>query len=151
MKDYFVRLFEYDRYTNQLMMENIIKTNDPQKPLKLMAHLLAAQQIWLKRCEGLSAAGSVLWPDWPADTCMELIKQNNIEWLNYLDKLDATDFEKIISYKNLRGDSYENRLTDILAHVINHGTHHRAQMGHELKAAGLAELPITDYIFYLRN
>jgi uncharacterized damage-inducible protein DinB len=69
----------------------------------------------------------------------------------YLDGLQPDDFEKIISYKNSRGDAFENRLSDILAHVINHGTHHRAQIGQQLKSGGLENLPITDYIFYIRE
>ncbi|MDB5154777.1 MAG: hypothetical protein JWR54_3528, partial [Mucilaginibacter sp.] len=56
----------------------------------------------------------------------------------------------VISYKNLKGDDFENKLSDVLAHLINHGTHHRAQVGQHLKLAGV-ELPNTDYIFYIRN
>jgi uncharacterized damage-inducible protein DinB len=65
--------------------------------------------------------------------------------------LDDNAFEEIVYYKNLRGDGYENKLEDILAHLINHGTHHRAQIGQELKLAGVENLPVTDYIFYIRE
>jgi uncharacterized damage-inducible protein DinB len=34
--------------------------------------------------------------------------------------------------------------------LINHGTHHRAQIGQLIKFDGLEILPNTDYIFYLR-
>jgi uncharacterized damage-inducible protein DinB len=64
--------------------------------------------------------------------------------------LNDNDFERLISYKSLRGDAFENKLIDILGHVINHSTHHRAQAGQYLKIAG-TDLPITDYIFYLRE
>jgi len=63
----------------------------------------------------------------------------------------VADFEKNIYYKNLKGIAYKNKLADILAHVINHGTHHRAQAGQQLKFAGFENLPITDYIFYVRD
>jgi len=115
-----------------------------------MAHLLAAQQIWINRCKGLPATVGELWPDLPADTLKGLITENSTAWLNYLDGLQPDDFEKLISYKSIRGDSFENKLADILGHVINHGTHHRAQAGQHLKEVGV-DLPITDYIFYLRQ
>lgn len=151
MKTYFTQLFNYDRYANELILQTIIKANNPEKPVKLMAHLLAAQQIWFNRCKGLPATGGALWPDWRADTFAGLIAENSTAWVNYLDELQPGDFDILINYKTLKGDSFQNKLSDILAHVINHGTHHRAQAGQHLIAAGIESLPITDYIFYLRK
>ena len=150
MKAYFIRLFNYDQYANELMLNTIIKAGSPQKPVQFMAHLLAAQQIWLNRCKGLPAIGGALWPDWPVDTLADIIDKNSRQWLSFLNGLQPEDFERSISYKNFKGESFENKLTDILAHVINHGTHHRAQTGQHLKAMGF-DLPVTDYIFYLRQ
>jgi uncharacterized damage-inducible protein DinB len=151
MKDYFIRLFNYDCYVNLLILKTIIEANNPEKPVKLMAHLLAAQQIWLSRCKGKPAIGSALWPDWKPDVFEQMINDNHRAWINFLDYSDPDDFDKIISYKNFKGDAFENKLSDILAHLINHGTHHRAQAGQQLKFAGVENLPNTDYIFYIRN
>ena len=151
MKAYFTRLVNYDRYANDLILDAILKANQPEKPVKLMAHLLAAQQIWLNRCKGLPAPTGALWPDWQADTFADTIARNNADWLNYLDGLQPEDLEKLVSYKNSKGDAFQNHLSDVLAHVINHGTHHRAQAGQHLKAAGFENLPNTDYIFYIRQ
>jgi uncharacterized damage-inducible protein DinB len=150
MKDYFIRQFQYDRYTNQVILETIIKAGNPDKPVKLMAHLLAAQQIWLNRCKDLPAVNTVLWPDWQADTFADIIAQNNSNWISFLTALGDGDLQKSIKYKNSKGESFENKLVDILGHVINHGTHHRAQAGQHLILAGAEQLPPTDYIFYLR-
>jgi uncharacterized damage-inducible protein DinB len=149
MKDYFIRLFNYDRHTNLLMTEMIINAGSPEKPVQLMAHLLAAQQVWLTRCNNEPFTGA-LWPDWKSDTFIKTIEDNSKGWLDYIDTLIPDDFDKLISYKNTRGEGFENRLSDILAHAINHGTHHRAQVGQHLKSAG-TDLPFTDYIFYLRQ
>jgi len=150
MKDYFIRLFNYDRHTNLLILETIIDAQGPEKPVKLMAHLLAAQQVWFNRCTASPSSVSALWPDWPADTLGHLVNQNHDNWISYLATLGLGDFDKLISYKTLKGEGFENKLCDILAHVINHGTHHRAQAGQHLLAAGAEKLPVTDYIFYLR-
>jgi uncharacterized damage-inducible protein DinB len=150
MRSYFIRLFNYDRHANRLILNTIMNVDHPEKSIKLMAHLLAAQQIWFSRCNRLPVFNSVLWPDWPADTLAGMTDENHDKWISYLNSLDGGDFEKLIGYKNLKGDSFENKLSDILAHVINHGTHHRAQAGQHLLIAGVQQLPITDYIYFLR-
>jgi uncharacterized damage-inducible protein DinB len=149
MKDYFIRLFNYDTHTNLLMAEMIINAGSPEKPVQLMAHLLAAQQVWLTRCKYEPFTG-VLWPDWKAGTFVKTIEENGKGWIDYLGTLTPADFDKPVNYKNTKGESFENKLIDILAHAINHGTHHRAQMGQYLKAVG-TDLPFTDYIFYIRQ
>ncbi len=151
MKDYFIRLFNYDKWANQAVLNAIREADGPEKPVRLMAHLLAAQQIWLGRCKGEPVIGAALWPDWEADKFERLIRDNSDAWLNYLNTVTTADFEKNIYYKNLKGIAYQNKLVDILTHVINHGTHHRAQAGQQLKFAGAETLPITDYIFYIRD
>jgi uncharacterized damage-inducible protein DinB len=151
MKDYFIRLFKYDHFANQTIVKAIRSANDPVKAVQLMAHLLTAQQVWLSRCVGEPAAPVVLWPDGNANGFEQLINNNSRLWLNYLDTLSAADFEKAIVYQNTQGTPYQTQLSDILAHLINHGTHHRAQIGQQLKFAGAESLPNTDYIFYIRN
>jgi uncharacterized damage-inducible protein DinB len=132
------------------MLETIKKANDATEPIRLIAHLLAAQQIWLNRCKKEPAISSALWPDWNVGTFEQIINDNHQKWISFLEGLNNDDFEKQISYKNSRGESFENKLSDVLAHVINHGTHHRAQAGQYLKLVGV-ELPNTDYIFYMRQ
>ncbi|HVW96741.1 MAG TPA: DinB family protein [Mucilaginibacter sp.] len=152
MKTYFTRLINYDAYANELLLNAMISAGLPGNSAELMSHLLAAQQVWLKRCKGLDATGTYLWPiDWQAERIRETININHENWLNYIDGLADEDFEKIIYYRNMSGDAMESRQSDILAHLINHGTHHRAQIGQQLKVAGTEKLPVTDYIAYTRK
>jgi uncharacterized damage-inducible protein DinB len=150
MKSYFTRLFNYDRCVNEIILKTIIAANEPEKPVQLMAHLLAAQQVWYNRCNDLPAFGGALWPDWKAGSFEQLITDNHGRWISFLNKIDDADFEKSIEYQNSKGDTFSNKLADILAHVINHGTHHRAQAGQHLKFVGTS-IPMTDYILYLRQ
>jgi len=118
-----------------------------------MAHILAAQQIWLNRCMYLSPAPVNLWEsgEIDADAFQNLAIENHAAWINYLNSLTETSFDEVITYKNSKGEPFSSKLVDILSHLINHGTHHRAQIGQQLKFAGLAEIPLTDYIFYIRQ
>jgi hypothetical protein len=63
MKDYFIRLINYDHYANQIILKLIRDANSPEKPVQLMGHLLAAQQRWLNRCLYTHVIDNVLWPE----------------------------------------------------------------------------------------
>jgi len=151
MKAHFLKMFDYDKYANILILESILVMKAPEKPVQLMAHLLASQQIWLNRCKELPAVGSALWPDWKAETFEGIIRENYLNWTDFIHQLKPDDFNKFVAYQNSKGESFENQLSDVIAHLINHGTHNRAQAGQYLKLAGLKQLPVTDYIFYMRN
>jgi uncharacterized damage-inducible protein DinB len=151
MKSYFVRLFNYDQFANTQINELILKTNKDDKPVQLMAHLLSAEQLWLTRCKGINTSGVSSWPNWEANSFESIIESNHNEWITFLNTLNESDFDRIIHYQNSAGDVFENTLCDILAHVINHGTHTRAQIGQLLKRSENDNLPITDYSYYLRQ
>ncbi|RYZ97668.1 MAG: hypothetical protein EOP47_21120 [Sphingobacteriaceae bacterium] len=148
MKEYFTNLFKYDRYSSLLLLPVITEAGNPAKAVQIMAHILAAQQVWIDRCKGLSNANNAeLWPDWQADTFEQLMQDCHMQWLSII---SDSDLDQTISYKSLKGIAFESTLTDILTHVINHGTHHRGQIGQYLKFAGIEELPILDYIAFTR-
>ena len=150
MKDYFIRLLHYDRYANLRILAALVETEDHIKAEQLLAHLLTAQRVWLGRCIDKPTHITTLWPDWKADTFEQKINENHQQWLTYLESLNEDNFEQSVQYKNLQGDPFETKLTDILAHLFNHGTHHRAQAGQHLKLAG-TDLPNTDYILFARQ
>jgi len=149
LTDHFTGLFNYDKYVNGQLAGLIKVSNNKGKPAELMAHLLTAQQVWLSRCEGVPLNEYQLWPDIDAEQFDEIIEKNHREWINLMNT--EADPERIVAYKNTKGEKFSNRLVDILSHVINHGTHHRAQIGMLLKQTEGIELPSTDYIFYVRS
>ena len=149
MKSYFLRLLNYDHFANRKVIELIIQTAANGKPIEIMAHLLTAQQTWLKRLKTSPAPLSPLWPDWSIDEIKHIIESNYNSLFAYLENLQPQSFEQIIAYQNSAGE-FQNTVADILAHLFNHGTHHRAQIGTLLKANG-TEMPALDYILYIRN
>jgi len=129
----------------------MLAANAPQNTVDLMSHLLGAQKVWLSRCVGDPSLGGEIWPHFPAAQLDQIIDDNHRAFVNYLNTLDTAELDKVIYYKNSHGVAFENKLVDILSHVINHGTHHRAQIGQQLKLTGIEKLPTLDYIFYIRN
>jgi uncharacterized damage-inducible protein DinB len=152
MKNFFINLFNYDCFANKTILDVLIKSNQPAKAVQLMAHLLAAQQVWYNRCKSLPPFTGTLWQDdGKIEEFAGAIRKNNTEWVSYLKSLNPDNFEGIISYKNMKSEPFESKLSDILMHIINHGTHHRAQIGQHLKLAGIENLPVLDYIAYTRQ
>ena len=151
MKEYFINLLNYDRDSNLQLTAVLLAANAPHEAVRVMSHLLMAQKVWLSRCSKTPAPAGPLWPDWQAAQFNSLIEENSKAWIAYLDKLTEANFNQIISYTNFKGEKWNDSLINILAHLINHGTHHRAQIGQHLKAAGVERLPVTDYIFYVRR
>lgn len=148
MKTYFSRLLDYDRYANLILLNTILDAGTPEKPVQLMAHLLVTQQAWLSRCKK-EIRKIIVFPDWKADIFKAMIEENHQQWIAFVN--GVTDFDETIHYTNSTGSHYGNTITDITTHMLNHGTHHRAQIGQHLKLAGIDELPSTDYIFYIRQ
>lgn len=151
MKDYFLNLFRYDRYANLQILDSIFAANEPQSAVRLMAHLLGAQQIWLSRCTEIPLPNHIIWPDWQAAQFRDIVEDNYQAITSYLVERYDDDFAKEVTYYNSQGDQFTNTLTDILTQVTNHGTHHRAQIGLLLKETGLTHLPTIDYIFFMRS
>lgn len=151
-KTHFIQLFEYDWHANlqifQLFMSIVDST---EMPRNLLSHLLGSQNIWLSRCKKQVNMELAIWPQFTNEELKEAIENNHRKWIGFLSSLQTNDFSETIIYQNSKGESFQNSLTDILTHVINHGTHHRAQVGQLLKLAGIDHLPGTDYILFIRE
>ncbi|MBC8032731.1 MAG: DinB family protein [Chitinophagaceae bacterium] len=152
MKTHFIQLFDYDRFANKTIIDAIISAGAPAPAVRIMAHLLVTQQAWLSRLKdpGFRVTGSV-WPEGNVDGLLTIMEENHQAWLQYLEPLVDKDFSVVLNYFSIAGAPFSNQRSDIITHVINHGTHHRAQAGQELKRAGVEKLPATDYIFYFRQ
>ncbi|TWR31336.1 hypothetical protein FPZ43_02340 [Mucilaginibacter pallidiroseus] len=151
MKSHFLRLFDYDCYANRAMNELIVKYGAPGNSATLMAHLLTTPQVWLQRCKSVQAHTGPVWPDLPVESFAAIIEQNHTDWTEFLSGLKEADYSRVITYTRTTGEFYENILSDIIAHVINHGTHHRSKIGQQLKLNQLVTLPPTDYVIYRRE
>ncbi len=150
MKNYFISMFQYNDWANEQIL-NSFKFLEPipEKCLLLFSHIIAAQDVWCERLAGSHDWNIQIWDVYSYQECTLLSSQSTQEWLKLVRKLKQKDFDKLIKYKNSKGNSSETPVRDILAHVINHSTYHRAQISQLLKQNNV-EPPITDFIFYSR-
>jgi len=70
--------------------------------------------------------------------------------MEFIDQLQPGDFDRMVNYVHPNGTSYSERLVDIMAHVVNHGTHHRGNLVILMKEEGFV-IPTLDMIFYVRE
>jgi uncharacterized damage-inducible protein DinB len=78
-----------------------------------------------------------------------MVDESNAHWIKYLDNYKVDTLEEVIHYQNSKKESFENRLVDIVAHVINHSTHHRAQVSLKLRQLDIVPPPL-DYVLFKR-
>jgi uncharacterized damage-inducible protein DinB len=150
MRHYFLKLFEYHNWATQKLIEVIEKEKiTDEYILKLYSHLLNAQWIWLSRIRQKEVGFTTFYMH-PIHELPSLFAQNQQDWLDYLQTLDETELNRIVSYINMEGKHFQDIVSDIITQVLNHGTHHRAQINSKLRELDFTP-PGIDYIFYTRQ
>jgi len=150
MKRYFLDLFEYNLWANQRLLRIISLNNiDDDGIFSLMSHIVSAQLIWLHQVEGLPTSPFPLWEVYKFREIESMVDESNARWIKYLNNYKIDTLEEVIHYQNSKKQSFGNRLVDIVTHVINHSTHHRAQISLKLRQL-IIEPPPLDYIFFKR-
>lgn len=150
MKDYFLKLYQYNHWANQQYFElfNEIETV-PERVQLIMSHVIVALGNWLDRIEGNKRVPLPIWEKLELDKLQKLADENNERWIRYVEQLDESELERVVSYHNMQNLPYETKVVDIVAHCVNHASYHRAQFALLLRDAGIKP-PNTDYITYTR-
>jgi uncharacterized damage-inducible protein DinB len=114
-------------------------------------HVWGAEFIWYKRLHGESLA---VWPfeDFKgpfAEAQIEILKQSE-DFVKYVFSFSNELLESKIEYSNMEGKKFNNKICNIILHVMNHSTFHRGQIITMLRNLGVTELPSTDFIMFTR-
>jgi uncharacterized damage-inducible protein DinB len=120
---------------------------DPET-LRLFAHVVAAEHLWLSRIDGVKARVAV-WPTLSLDEVVELETANRARFQELLQRRDDTRQQRI-RYRNSAGNDFENSVGEILTHVALHGHYHRGQIARAMRLSG-REPVYTDYIGFVRK
>jgi uncharacterized damage-inducible protein DinB len=148
--EHFLHLFKYNYWATSRAANSIIKTNGPiPEAVKLLSHLISSQFVWLSRVADVKT-DVLVWNNFPIDECISKSSEITSEWINLIEGKSNDFLEKRIKYQNSNGENFENSLKDILTHLINHSTYHRAQIAQLVKRAG-GNPAVTDYIVYQRE
>ena len=80
-------------------------------------------------------------------TCGDIHYDNQRSSFEIITNTD--DFELRLDYENIEGRLFTNTIQDMLFQIVNHSTHHRAQMMADFRENGIEPFAL-DYIFYKR-
>jgi uncharacterized damage-inducible protein DinB len=146
---YFKKLFDYDYWATEKLLTSLEATANPsEEAVKKMNHVLSAKEVWMGRLLG------TIFTDLNKQMSMvERRKLNETQrdrMKSYFSKLDERQLSEKIVYKNLQGSPFETVLSDILAHMVNHGSYHRGQIASLIKKSG-GDPAGTDYIGFVRE
>jgi uncharacterized damage-inducible protein DinB len=117
-----------------------------------LAHMHAAEWIWLQRWHGRSPTALL-----PADRFPDPAAVRR-EWLALerqvravVDDLDDEGTGRLLSYTLLSGVSSASPFWQMLQHVVNHASYHRGQVTTMLRQLGAAPAKSCDMITFYRE
>ena len=146
---WFARLLRYDAWANGETLGSLQAGNPPAKALRWMGHIVGAGELWLARLRDEPPTMAV-WPDLDLERCAAGIARLAEQWPRYLDTLRDEDLAEDVGYRNSRGEYWTSTVGDILTHVMNHGSYHRAQIAAAVRESG-GEPAYTDFIHAARQ
>lgn len=151
MVNHYHRLYEHMKWANAKVLEALKKTDGkPERAMKLFAHVLGAERIWLARLNGQDSTVHPVWPEMGLEDCAKCMEENNAGYSVFLSNLTDEDLAKTVTYRNTSGTEFVTAIGDILTHVSMHGSYHRGQIAQSMRSEGFDPVN-TDFITFVRE
>ncbi len=147
------RMYAHMAWANQRVLDLLAgePAGHAQPAVRLLGHLIAAEQIWLLRLRGKDSSGIEVWPDHDLEQLSRQARANEAGYRQLIRSVaDEGDPIREVAYARQGGDSQRNQILDILIHVALHGSYHRGQIAARIRSAG-GEPINTDYITFARE
>lgn len=148
MKAYWERLFQHAAWADQRTLAALRDTPAAHaEALPLLAHLLAAEHVWLQRLQ-LGEPRHAVWPTLDIDQCSALAAENAAGYRAFLGQLAVERLGDLIQYRTSQGRECVTSIIDILTHVTLHGPYHRGQIAKIIGRNGGTAIS-TDFIMFV--
>lgn len=148
MSDLLEHLYAHMWWAHDALVTELRHQPPDPETLRLFAHVVAAEHLWLSRID-LGKAKVAVWPTMSLDDIAQLESENRARFHELLGRHDDTR-EQRVRYRNSAGNAFDNSVGEILTHVALHGHYHRGQIARVMRAAG-REPVYTDYIGFVRK
>jgi len=116
--------------------------------LNTLAHVFAADRVWLGRLQGNPPSVFITDEDRNLAALQKQWPELHEQWKKWAASLTDEQVEKVVSYKDLKGNTWENPLWQGVFQVVNHGTHHRGQVAGFIRTMGHKPPPLDLIAFY---
>lgn len=149
-------LYEYNTWANTRLLNHLKSLPDEifkkevdlgfKSLAEVIGHIVSADEIWFARMKEESPS------------LFESKQFNNLEEAsNYFYELQTqiheylvsiNDIEKRVTFRNRMGHEFQFSISEIIQHLVNHGTYHRGNISTMLNYLGYKGIK-TDYIAFL--
>jgi uncharacterized damage-inducible protein DinB len=160
---HFLQLARYNAWATQRLLDAIepVSDVDYRRDMKLffksihgtLNHLLVGEhRLWQRRfASGESPTVALDTEVEPQrDRLAQALKDGAATWEPLMASWPAERFDGQLSYTNMRGQALSLPFAITLAHVFNHGTHHRGQISAALTQLG-QPAPELDLVYFLQQ
>jgi uncharacterized damage-inducible protein DinB len=151
-------LYEYNEWANNHVLEAASGLSEEELGREMgasfgsvqgnLVHTVGAQVLWLARW---APSDTVSMPHMEEGRVLDEIRdayeRSHEGFRQFIESLGEEDVARVISYVDIRGNAYERPLGQLMTHVVNHGTHHRAETAMLLTALGRAPRQL-DYLYF---
>ena len=147
LRQYLIDTFNYNDYTNKLVLNKIKQLPDKKEAICFFSHLINSQNKWLKRIEVYPKDPGMDWwePLYELDELESKWNESLQRWINCLNSVSEEELYSDKKFIGYDGAHWEASLKDIALQLNYHSIHHRAQIQTIIRKQGL-EPDFVDYI-----
>jgi uncharacterized damage-inducible protein DinB len=138
MLEYFLMLYDYNYWANERILRAADRLSNAQFVAAAqfswgglrgtLVHTLGAEWIWRSRWLGASPTASLRVEDYPTVGALRARwREEESMMRESLARLTEPDLARIVEYKRISVGASAEPLWQLMAHVVNHGTQHRAE------------------------
>lgn len=159
-KQYFAMLARYHRWAYGRLYERVDELSDADYYAdrglffgsihRSLNHLLLVDRLWLDRLNSIRTGAVNLAEELVADRAAlrQAIFKQCEALIEFADNIDETKLDADLSYVSSTGEPLTLPMAPLIAHIVNHGTHHRGQISTALTQCGV-EAPVMDIPYFL--
>jgi uncharacterized damage-inducible protein DinB len=137
--EYLIKLYDYNYWANHRSLSAAASLTDEQlnrqhghswgSVFDTLLHIMNAEWIWLKRWKEISPSIFPTRDDYPTLSAMEKRwAELEAEMRTFVSLQTEESLLRQLEYTNTRGKVFRLPLWQMMAHVPNHGTHHRGEL-----------------------
>lgn len=140
---------QYNAWANHRIWIKLAGHQAQSECIAKLSHIVLAESVCLSRLEGNAVKRDIFQP-LSLEEIETFFGQNNLGWQACIQSTSETGLQTLLKYHTIKGDPVSNSVADILTHIFNHGTYHRAQIATLLRQNGIDPV-VTDFIAFARE